>query len=134
MQSLDAWCLDGCWTAAGTAAAGSHGWTAAWLLGWVMVLHSQLNGRIMVGQIMVGPDRRIMVGQMVGCRSSCVGNGLTAGSCTGVPDKLHYNGLKFYIFRQLLSYFEAAMIKSAASAASLAGRKNNKDLKASSFL
>ena len=76
----------------------------------------------------------IMVGQMVGCRSSCVGNGLTAGSCTVVPDKLHYNGLKFYIFRQLLSYFEAAMIKSAASAASLAGRKNNKDLKASSFL
>ena len=78
----------------------------------------------------------IMVGQMVGCRSSCVGNGLTAGSWQlhVVPDKLHYNGLKFYIFRQLLSYFEAAMIKSAASAASLAGRKNNKDLKASSFL
>ena len=88
---------------------------------------------LVVGEAALAADL-IMVGQMVGCRSSCVGNGLTAGSCTVVPDKLHYNGLKLYIFRQFLSYIEPGMIKSAASAASLAGRKNNKDLKASSFL
>ena len=34
----------------------------------------------------------IMVGHMVGCRSSCVGNRLTADSCTVALDKLHYNG------------------------------------------